>query len=134
MKRSAIAAIFSVIATAKEQREHATLAQLMMLHDEMVQKLDADTNETSENLFDRLFSGDESSKQDQTTTTEVSVDVETQTQTTRLPREGGSQPTPTATNPDQQEPDRRVQRGQTQEQDPTQKQTAQPAQRTGGSD
>lgn len=36
MNRFAITALCASIATAREEREHATLAQLMMLHDEMV--------------------------------------------------------------------------------------------------
>lgn len=64
MNRLAIASLCSVIATARDQREHATLAQLMMLHDEMVQHLDQETNEADANLFDRLFGGGDDKKTD----------------------------------------------------------------------
>ena len=45
MKSFAISALLSCIATARTEREHASLAQLMMLHDEMVAKLDEPNND-----------------------------------------------------------------------------------------
>jgi len=60
MKSFAIAALLSCIATANVQKEHASLAQLMMLHDEMVAKIDEPNNDVDANkgLFDRLTGDD----------------------------------------------------------------------------
>ena len=76
MNRLAIAALFSTIAIAREQREHATLAQLMMLHDEMVGKLDEPMNEVDSNRGQQ---------------TEVDVDVDVET-TSKGPESRGLQP------------------------------------------
>ena len=42
MNRLAITSLFSLISLAREQGEHKSLAQPMMLHDEMVHKFDQD--------------------------------------------------------------------------------------------
>ena len=57
MNRLVFATLLSTIALAREQREHATLAQLMMLHDEMVGKLDEPNNDVDANksLYDKIF-------------------------------------------------------------------------------
>ena len=44
MNRLTIAALMATIATARAEREHASLAQLMMLHDEMVAKIEEPNN------------------------------------------------------------------------------------------
>ena len=61
MNRLVCATLLSTIATAREQREHATLAQLMMLHDEMVGKLDEPNNDVDANasLYDQIFGSGE---------------------------------------------------------------------------
>ena len=54
MNRLAIASLFSVISLAREQRERASLSQLLMLQDELVNHLDPDANEADSNLFERF--------------------------------------------------------------------------------
>ena len=70
MKSFALSALLACVATARDQ--HASLAQLMQLHDEMVAKLDEPNNEVDHNkgLFDRLL-GDEE---------DVSVKVDAESQ------------------------------------------------------
>ena len=79
MKSFTIAALLSCIATANVQKEHASLAQLMMLHDEMVAKIDEPNNDVDANkgLFDRLLGSDPEDPQ-QATEVDISVDVQTQ--------------------------------------------------------
>ena len=63
MNRLAITSLLSLISLAREQGEHKSLAQLMMLHDEMVHKFDQEANEAdaNSNLFDRFW-GDKDEK------------------------------------------------------------------------
>ena len=65
MNRLAFASLFSLISLAREQGEHKSLAQLMMLHDEMVHKFDQEANdaETNSNLFERIWGGKDEKKE-----------------------------------------------------------------------
>ena len=63
MNRFAIASLLSVISLAREQRERASLSQLLMLHDELVNHLDPDANEADSNLFERFWGGSEDNKE-----------------------------------------------------------------------
>ena len=55
MNRVAAASLCSIVSLASEQRDQKSLAQLMMLHDELVQKFDNEANETNSSLFDGLW-------------------------------------------------------------------------------
>ena len=85
MKSFAISALLSCIATAKSEREHASLAQLMMLHDEMVAKLDQPNNDVeNKGMWDRFMGGEEEKKPAETT--DVTIKVE-ETDSKMKPRE-----------------------------------------------
>ena len=65
MNRFAVASLFSVISLAREQRERASLAQLMMLHDDLVNHLDPNENEADANIFERLWGGNKEKQEEQ---------------------------------------------------------------------
>ena len=65
MNRLAIASLFSVISLAREQRERASLSQLLMLHDELVNHLDPDANEADPNLFERFWGSEKDNKKEE---------------------------------------------------------------------
>ena len=63
MNRLAITSLFSLVSLAREQGERKSLAQLMMLHDEMVHKFDQEANEADSNLFDRFWGSKDEKKE-----------------------------------------------------------------------